>query len=199
MQTRAVVAGATGVVMLMAGLACDGQVGAERRAAPSYDAFTRRLTAIYADQDGDGRIDQWSYFEGSRPLRGEKDTDGDGRIDRWEYFAPDASLQKIGTSSQDDGVEDRWTWPAGADGIGRVEYARARDRHVDRREYYAAGALTRAEEDTNADGRTDRWDRYEASVLRQVEFDTTFANDRPDRRAVYDSAGRFQRTEVIAR
>ena len=56
--------------------------------------------------------------------------------------------------------------------------------------------LVRAEEDTNADGRPDRWDRYEGAVLRQAEFDTTLAGGRPNRRLVYDAAGRFQHVEA---
>jgi hypothetical protein len=192
MQFRAVVA--AGLLVMTS---CSADVQGKPRVVPSYDQFSRRLIALYADQDGDGRIDQWSYFAGNRPLRGEKDVDGDGRIDRWEYFAPDASLQKIGTSSLNDGVEDTWTWPAGPDGVGRVEHSRSRDRRIDRREFFTNGVLTRAEEDTNGDGRADRWDHYEAGVLRQVEFDTTLTTGTPDRRVVYDGAGHFQRTEVV--
>jgi hypothetical protein len=170
-----------------------------RRVTPSYDEFNRRLIALYADQDGDGRVDQWSYFEGNRPLRGEKDADGDGRIDRWEYFDADARLFKVGSSSLGDGIEDTWTWPTGEDGVARIERARARDHRVDRREFFTNGTMTRAEEDTNGDGRIDRWDRYEGAVLRQAEFDTTFRGEGPNRRVVYDASGHFLRVEVVQR
>lgn len=196
MQTREFFVSLCGVIFTVA---CEDGGAAARRVTPSYDQFTRQLVALYADQDGDGRTDQWSYFEGSRPLRGEKDANADGRIDRWEYFNADAALEKVGSSSLDDGIEDTWTWPAGGDGVARIERARGRDRRIDRREYFTGGTLTRAEEDTNGDGRIDRWDRYEGSVLRQAEFDTTFAVGRPNRRLLYDAAGRFERVEVIER
>lgn len=59
---------------------------ATKRAQPSYDDFTGRLVQLSADQDGDGRADQWTYLDGNRPLRGEADANADSRIDRWEYF-----------------------------------------------------------------------------------------------------------------
>jgi hypothetical protein len=177
------------------GVACEGPQ-AERRVTPAYDEFTRRLTVLYADQDADGRVDQWSYFDGNRPLRGEKDSDGDGRIDRWEYFDAQGALERVGTSSQGDGIEDTWTWTATAGGDGRVDRSLSRDRRADRRDYYRDGQLVRAEEDTNGDGRLDRWSVYEGDVLRQVDFDTTFATGRPDHRVRYDGAGRFERVEV---
>lgn len=165
-------------------------------AVASYDSFSRQLIQLSADQNRDGRLDQWSFFEGNRPLRGEADTDGDGRIDRWEYFDARAALVRVGTSSLNDGIEDTWAWVVAVDGETRVERARRRDRQVDRREYFRDAVMVRAEADSNADGRADRWDRYDGTVLRQVEFDTTLANGRPNRRLLYDAAGRFVRVEA---
>jgi hypothetical protein len=173
---------------------CDG-ADSQKRVVPSYDAFSSQLIQLAADQNGDGRLDQWSYLEGGRPIRGEADTDGDGRIDRWEYFGANGELVSAGTSSRNDGIEDTWTSLA-ADGETRVDHARHHDRQVDLREFYKAGALVRAEEDTNADGRTDKWDRYENGVLREVDFDTTLQRDRPDRRLRYDARGRFETIEA---
>ena len=66
---------------------------------------------------------------------------------------------------------------------------------VDRREFFKGDVMTRAEEDTNGDGRIDRWDRYEGGVLRDASFDTSFALGRPDRRLVYDAQGKFVAVE----
>ena len=96
-----------------------------RRAVPSYDAFTGRLVQLSADQDGDRRVDQWTYLDGNRPLRGEADTDGDGRIDRWGYFDANAQLQRVGTSSRNDGVEDTLDLRAGASTAKAASIARA--------------------------------------------------------------------------
>lgn len=162
---------------------------------PSYDDFSRRLMRLSADQNGDGRQDQWTYVDGNRTLRGEADTDGDGRIDRWEYFDATGALTSVGTSSLNDGIEDSWTLNAPA---GESHYARStrRDRVMDRHEYFRGDVLVRVEEDINSDGLIDKWDRYEGAVLREVAFDMTFSKGRPDRRAVYDAQGRFAGVEI---
>ena len=163
---------------------------------PSYDPYSGHLIQLTADQDGDGRVDQWTYLDGTRPLRGEKDIDQDGRIDRWEYFGPQAELVSVGTSSRNDGIEDTWTRVTLVNGEGRVDLSLARDRHIDKRDYYTGDAITHAELDTNADGRVDRWDRYENRVLREVQFDTTFNAARADRRLLYDPQGHFVAAEA---
>lgn len=170
----------------------------DRRPVPDYDTFTGRLVRLSADQNGDGRLDQWTYLEGNRPLRGEADVDGDGRIDRWEYFNAEAALVAVGTSSLGDGIEDTWTQvePTAA-GEAHVARSRHRDRQLDRHEYFKDNVLVRAEEDTNADGRIDRWDRYEGSVMREVLLDTTFLKGKADRRLLYDAQGRFTLAEAV--
>ena len=168
------------------------------RARPSYDSFTARLIQLSADQNGDGRLDQWTYLDGNRPLRGEADSDGDGRIDRWEYFDANAQLVRVGSSSRNDGVEDTWTYVQPRQGSSVIDRSRNRDRHVDRREYFKGDVLVRAEEDANGDGRSDRWERYDGASLREVAFDTSFAAGRPDRRLLYDENGRFVAVEVDA-
>lgn len=166
-----------------------------RRAVPSYDPFTGRLVQLSADQNGDGVVDQWTYLDGNRPWRGEADTDGDGRVDRWEYFDANAQLERVGTSSRNDGVEDTWAYVTPVDGESRVVRSRNRDRHLDRLEFFSGDALTRAEDDTNGDGRVDRWDRYDGGALREVAYDTSFASGRPDRRVIYDAQGKFVAVE----
>ena len=185
------------VVVASAGLAGScASTPATNVVSPSYDTYTGRLIQLSADQDGDGRTDQWTYLDGNLPLRGEKDADQDGRIDRWEYFSPQGDLVTIGTSSRNDGVEDTWTWVGRVNGEGRVDLSLARDRHIDKREYYVGDVLAHAEIDTNADGRTDRWDRYENRVLREVQFDTTFQAARADRRLLYGPQGHFVAAEA---
>lgn len=165
------------------------------RVVPNYDDFTRRLLQLNADQNGDGRPDQWTYVDGNRTLRGEADTDGDGKVDRWEYFDGNGGLTSVGTSSRNDGVEDTWQITA-ASGETHLARSSRRDRVMDRHEYYRGETLLRAEEDTNGDGLIDKWDRYEGLVLREVAFDMSFSRGRPDRRAMYDAQGRFVVVEI---
>lgn len=186
------------VIASMGAMAACSPTVDPRRAAASYDAFSGRLIQLSADQDGDGRVDQWTYLDGNLPWRGEADTDGDGRVDRWEYFDGNARLQRVGTSSRADGVEDTWTYVLAVGGESRVDRSRTRDRHIDRREFFRGDVMTRVEEDTNGDGRVDRWDRYEGGVLREAAFDISFATGRPDRRLVYDAQGQFVAVEEDA-
>jgi hypothetical protein len=164
----------------------------------SYDELTRRLVRVSSDTNGDGRQDQWAYMDGPRPLRAEADTDGDGRIDRWEYFDETGVLRVIGTASAGDGVEDTWSWAPDPGGERRVEVSRVRDRTIDRREFYRGERLVRAEDDANADGHAEKWEIYEAGRLREVRVDTTARQGRPDRRLLYDDAGRFSGLEMDA-
>lgn len=166
------------------------------RPVPEYDRFSGRLIALAADQNGDGRIDQWTYLDGNLPLRGEADTDGDGRIDRWEYFDRDAQLTRVGTSSLNDGVEDTWTWVSPINGEARIDRSQQRDRQVDRREFYHGETLVRVEEDMNADGRIDKWERYDGGRLVEASFDTTLSTGRADRRVTYDGSGAVLRVEI---
>jgi hypothetical protein len=187
------------VVLALAAVVWGCEASPDRsRARPAYDTFSAKLIQLSADQDGDGRLDQWTYLDGNRPLRGEADTDGDGRIDRWEYFDANAQLVRVGSSSGSDGIEDTWTYVRPRDGTSRIDRSRHRDRAVDRREYFTGDALVRAEEDGNGDGRTDRWERYDGGVLREAAFDTSFAAGRADRRLLYDERGRFVAVEEDA-
>lgn len=196
-RVLAVSAALGGVISAGGAFAGCGNDARGRRIVPSYDPFTSRLVQMSADQNGDGRIDQWTFLDGNRPLRGEADTDGDGRIDRWEYFDTGSVLVSVGTSSLNDGIEDTWTFVAPTvRGETRIVRSRNRDRQWDRIEFFRGIELVRSEDDTNGDGQPDRWDRYEGNVLREAAFDTTLRRGRPNRRLVYDAAGRFAAIEA---
>jgi len=193
-MSRVLSAAATCAATLLAA-GCEAPVD-PRAPVPSYDPFSGRLIQLSADQNHDGVIDQWTYLDGNRPLRGEGDTDGDGRVDRWEYFDAKAQLTEVGTSSLNDGVEDTWTWVTSINGEARVDRSRLRDRHVDRSEFYKGETLVHVEEDTNMDGRPDKWERYDGGRLVEASFDTTLARGRADRRLTYDAQGKVVSVEV---
>jgi len=178
------------VVIGLSGANCSPRVP-PTRVVPSYDIFTSRLIQLSADLNGDGRLDQWTYMDGNRPLRGEADTDADGRVDRWEYFDGQAFLVRVGTSSLADGVEDTWTSPASPSGESEVARSRHRDRAIDRREVIREGVLLRSDEDTNADGLPDKWEVYEGGQLREARFDLSLSRGRANRRLVYNGQGQL--------
>ena len=163
---------------------------------PSYEVSSRHLVRLDSDLNGDGRVEQRTYLNGNIPFRTELDADGDGRIDRWEYVDRRAQVVKVGSSSQNDGIEDQWIYAGEQNGERRVERSSERTPRVDRREFYRGEALVRVEEDTNQDGSPDKWETYDGGVLREVAYDTARGRGRPDRRVVYDAQGRYLRLET---
>lgn len=162
---------------------------------PVYDQKTGKLQLLKYDSNGNGKVDTWSYMDGTRVLRIEIDKDEDGKIDRWEYYTADQKLERIGFSRANDGKEDAWSY-VGPDGsIVRIDISTKRDGKITRREYYEKNALVRAE-DSHEDGKIDKWETYEAGRLASVAFDTIHRGT-PDRRLVYGADGSV-RLEVDA-
>jgi hypothetical protein len=157
-----------------------------------YDAGGA-IRRIDYDTDRDGRIDMRAYLLSGRTVRIEVDGNGDGVVDRWEYYRVDGGLDRLGTSSESDGVEDTWVVQTGDQ--MRVDVSTHRDGIVDRRELHQGGALVRSEQDTNGDGRIDQWQRFERGRLRELLIDTTLASGEPDRRLLYADNGVLQRIE----
>jgi hypothetical protein len=180
---------------------CACSDAAKRTAAisPSYDKATGRLKELAYDSNRNGRVDTWTEMDGSRPLRSRVDINEDGKIDRWEEYDENGGLAKVGFSRTNNGKPDAWAF-SGADGkVRRIEISSTGDSNlIDRWEYYdpaqsgpdGRGALVRAEEDTNHDGRPDKWETYEHGILKTVAFDEN-GNGRPTRRLIYSSSARI--------
>lgn len=154
------------------------------------------IRRIDYDTDRDLRVDMRAYVLDGRTVRIEADGNGDGLIDRWEYYRQDGELDRIGTSSQSDGIEDTWVLETGTD--MRVDVATRRDGIVDRHEFHSNGQLVRAEQDTNRDGRLDEWQRFTDGRLRELLLDTSMASGRPNQRLVYRADGSLERVDPSA-
>jgi len=176
-----------GVVICAALAAC-----ARDRVTAVYDAGGA-IRRIDYDTDRDGRIDMRAYLFSGRTVRIEADGNGDGVVDRWEYYKADGELDRLGTSSESDGVEDTWVVQTGDQ--MRVDISTRRNGIADRHELHQDGALVRSEQDTNGDGRIDQWQRFERGRLRELLIDTTLASGEPDRRLLYADNGVLQRIE----
>ena len=168
-----------------------GACGSDR-VMPVYDAGGA-IRRIDYDIDRDGRIDMRAYLVQGRTVRIEADGNGDGVVDRWEYYKADGELERLGTSSEADGVEDTWVVQAGDE--MRVDISTRRDGIADRHEVHEKGVAIRAEQDSNGDGRIDLWQRFEGGKLRELLIDTTKVSGRPDRRLVYAEDGKIQRVD----
>ena len=162
---------------------------ANKRIAGEYDQATGKLKLLKYDSNGNGKVDTWSYMDGTRILRIEIDQNEDGKIDRWEYYDDNRQLTKIGFSRANDGKEDAWSYPA-ADGktIVKIELSTRRDGKVTRIEHYEQEKLVRAEEDTDEDGQIDKWEVYAGDHLASVAFDTAH-HGFADRKLTYGPNG----------
>jgi hypothetical protein len=161
---------------------------------PVYDKKTGKLTLLTFDSKKDGKIDTWSYMDGTRIVRIEIDRDGDGKVDRWEYYGADQKVEKIGISRSNDGIVDAWAFPAADGSLAKMEVSTRRDGKVTRVEYYDAGVISRVEEDTKGTGRIDKWETYRNGALATVAFDE-LQRGTPTRRLVYTADGKV-RAEV---
>ena len=142
-----------------------------------YDPKTGRLSRIDIDQNKDGRIETFSYWDAARVLRIEIDSDRDGRIHRWEHYDEHNILTRVGSSRNDDGIEDTWAYPDRKGNLERVETDSDRDGVIDKRESFTAGAAA-------------------SRVLSMVELDLDRSGN-PGRRLVYGPDGAFRRVEVL--
>jgi hypothetical protein len=140
-----------------------------------------RPSRTEADQNKNGKFDTWGFYEAGRLTRAELDLDENGKIERWEHFGPEGRLEKVGTSSRGDGVEDTWSYPD------------------------SDGLLVKEEFDTDRDGRIDKRHLYSASpgsqttrTLSIVEIDIDAAG-RAERRLHYRADGSFERVEIVSR
>ncbi len=143
-----------------------------------YNPKTGRLKRLEVDLNKNGKIDAWTYMDGTAIDRIEIDKDENGKIDRWEHYVNN-KMVKIGTSSRGDGVEDEWAYPS------------------------PKGFVERVESDTDRDGKIDKWENFDppqkqggAPVLRSVSMDPD-GSGRPTRRLLYRADGSFERSEIL--
>jgi hypothetical protein len=172
--------------VLIAG--CAGEPGT---ASPVYDPNTRELVRIDYDYDDNGVVDVKTYMQNGKPARLEGDANGDGKTDRWEYYDSAGRLDRVGGSSQQDGLEDTWIFVDGRD--TRMEVSTARNGRVDRREFYRDDVLVRTESDTNGDDRPDTWETFRDGRLAVIAIDEGKTSGRPTKQVVYaDGAVRVE-------
>jgi hypothetical protein len=144
-----------------------------------YDPKTGRLQKLDFDQNKNGRMDSFSYMDATRVIRIEMDQDEDGKIDRWEHYDDKNKIERVGTSSRDDEVQDTFAYPDATGFLARVEFDTDRDGQIDKREFYVLKPGT-------ADLR----------VLQTVEYEFNKAGQ-PGRRIHYGTDGSFVKSEVL--
>jgi hypothetical protein len=173
-----------------------GVGGSPKRIKAIYNNHTNRLEQLMYDSNGNGKIDMWSHMDGTRVLWVEIDKNEDDVIDRWEYYGPDQKLLKVGYATANDGKVNAWEFRNADGSLMRIEFSSTNDvARINRTEFYERGALVRAEEDSNADGRVDKWEIYAGSSLASVAYDTRFRGV-PDRRLFYGRGGKLERIEA---
>lgn len=156
---------------LLAGLSYAAWSSRSSKAAPTgpvtpqYDPNTGKLAELLWDSKGTGKVDTWSYMDGTRFKRIEIDRNGDGKPDRWEYYGEQNKLEKIGFSRLGDGKQDAWAYLASEGVLSHIDISTHQDGKINRVEYYTANSLARVEEDVTGDGTMDTWETYEGGRL----------------------------------
>ena len=144
-----------------------------------YDPKSGRLKTLQFDQNKNGRMDGTSYMDGTRVIRVEMDQDEDGKIDKWEYYDEHNKIEKVGSSSRDDEVQDTFAYPDANGFLARVEYDTDGDGAIDKRDLFVPRPSNPAER--------------VLSVM-EYEFDKT---GQPGRRLYYRPDGSFDRSEKL--
>jgi hypothetical protein len=138
-------------------------------------------TRTAVDQTKNGTADTWGYWSGGRLTRAELDLDENGTIERWEHYGADNGLEKVGTSSKGDGVEDSWSYPDSMGLILKEEFDTDRDGRVDKRHLYSSPPASPS-----------------TRVISVVEIGID-ASGTPERRLHYRFDGSFDRVERVSR
>lgn len=144
-----------------------------------YDPKTGRLQKLDFDQNKNGRMDSFSFMDATRVIRIEMDQDEDGKIDRWEHYDANNKIERVGTSSRDDEVQDTFAYPDANGFLARVEFDTDRDGNIDKREFYV---LKPGSDDLR--------------VLQFVEHKFDKAGQ-PGIRLHYRTDGSFEKSEVL--
>jgi hypothetical protein len=142
-------------------------------------------------------------MHGTRVQRIEVDEDQDGRLDRWEFYDDHNRLERVDFSRRGNGIVDAIAFYGKGAAVERIEISTRGDGHFNRVEHYQSDSLARVEEDTNGDGRPDKWEVYVLdplgppgqSRIETAAFDDAFRGT-PNRRFVYRPNGTVLRVEV---
>jgi hypothetical protein len=143
-----VAAVASGIIAYQLGGPYGERFQRDPRIQRTYNLDTGRLELMAWDRSGNLQFDTWSYMDGERLVRREVDENEDGRIDRWDYFDANGVLERVGFSTADTGEVDAYRYLDEQDAVARIEYAAVPAGLIRRTEYYDLGALMRFEEDT---------------------------------------------------
>jgi hypothetical protein len=172
------------------------------------------VVRVEIDRDEDGKIDRWEYYRPdntiekvawSRANNGRPDTwawqDAAGQIARIDYasLAPAPVTSEAPTSPKAQGLRPKAfenptaqgpepKAPSSPKAEGPKPKATENSAAIVRTEFFANGTLTRAEEDSNLDGRIDKWETWQAGAIAEVRLDTT-GSGVPDRLLVYRPDG----------
>jgi hypothetical protein len=95
-----------------------------------------QIAEIIADTTGDGKMDNWAYFNEGKIQKAERDSDADGKPDTYvAYDGKTGKIKMIEADSTGDGRINEWL-------------------------YYEGGKPVKAEKDSNGDGKADVWIQY---------------------------------------
>ena len=65
-----------------------------------------RLFRLEADRNHDGRVDQWITYRRGQPEKAEFDSNGDGKIEQREFYDEQGELKSVEADRDGDGILD---------------------------------------------------------------------------------------------
>jgi len=118
-------------------------------------------------------------FSGSQELCSFADLNGDGRIDVYSYFGPDGRIRRRESAySVDKAVDEIATYEGGE--LKLVARETNFDGKIDTWDYYEGGKLSRRERDKNGDGRLDEWWTFEPGTENATIVGADARTGKPD-------------------
>jgi len=99
-----------------------------------YDA-KGMIVRVENDTTGNGKINEWIYYENGIPVKAERDLTGSGKPNMTLFYDSKGQVTKSEADTKGNGKIDEWV-------------------------YYEGGKPVRAEKDTNGDGKPDTWITY---------------------------------------
>jgi hypothetical protein len=171
--------GVTGCGGAASSMGAGGPGGSNRDNEIRHEACDIKSSSAQAvDANGDGRADLTMVMSGGREVCRAADLDFDGRVDVWTYFDGSGAVTRREFDFDRDGAIDEIQLFAGGQ-ITQKQRASTLSHHIDTWEKYVNGKIVSTERDANGDGRVDQWWDFKTADCPVIHSDID-GNGQPD-------------------
>jgi hypothetical protein len=161
-------------------------VGSANRATEirHQDCDIKSSHAQAVDANGDGRADLTMVMDGAHEVCRAADLDFDGKVDVWTYFDGSGTVVRREFDFDRDGAIDEIQTFSGGQIVAK-ERASTFSHRIDTWEKYANGKIVGTERDANGDGRVDQWWDFKSADCPVIRSDID-GNGQPDPSSTVD-------------